>query len=152
MTLKYVLPCHCELFEWKFCLKVENFGWCLTVTLDVNKTAGGWEFPVSELVDMLVSVVRFRRHNAALGRNLTSVSRSQAALTTPMMEKTHKVKLEPFLSVIGMQSRCRLDLPMPSLRCHRSFRTPSLKPTMTTSLLLQVRLFRRIVSRLLSPL
>ncbi len=68
------------------------------VTPDVNKTAGGWEFPVSELVDMLVSVVRFHQHNAVLGRNLTSVSRSQAPLTTPMMEKTHKVKLEPFLS------------------------------------------------------
>ncbi len=67
MTLKYGLLYRCELSEWKFCLKDENFGWCLAVTPDVNKTAGGWEFPVSELVNMLVSVVRFRQHNAALG-------------------------------------------------------------------------------------
>ncbi len=43
-------------------MKVENFGWCLAVTLDVNKTAGGWEFPVSEL-----SLNRLKRQQ--LGRS-----------------------------------------------------------------------------------
>ncbi len=146
MNTKYDLQCRCDVFEWKFCLKVEIFGWWVTRSPDVNKPAGGWEFPESDRVDMLVSVVRFRRHNAALGQDLTSASKFQVPLMTPKMEKTHKVKLEPFLSVTEMQTRRRPGRHLSNLRHRRSSLMPSLK---TTSLLLQVRLFQKIVSRLL---
>ncbi len=62
------------------------------------------------------------------------------------------VKRKPFLSAIGKQTRCRVDLPLQSLWCRRWFRTPSLKTMTKTSRLLQVRMFQRIVSRLLYPL
>ncbi len=130
-------------------MKVEIFGWWVTGSPNVNKPAGGWEFPESDRVDMLVSVVQFRRHNAALGQDLTSASKFQAPLMTPMMEKTHKVKLEPFLSVTEMQTRRRQGRHLSSLRHRCSFLTPYLK---TTSLLLQVRLFQKIISRLLCHL
>ncbi len=41
VTLENCVLCYCVLFEWKFCVNVEIFGWWLSVNLDVNKT-GGW--------------------------------------------------------------------------------------------------------------